>query len=92
MDANMNVNKLYETISRKAMTSGTLTEVPDKSVFMKYILKNLENNEEKYFPSEHLFFKIKPAVSNNSPNIPQFGVVQGSGDEGGDFVFIRRDY
>jgi hypothetical protein len=92
MDASLNVNKLYETISRKAMTSGTLTEVPDKSVFMKYILKNLSNNEEKYFPSEHLFFKIKPAVSNNSDNIPQFGVVQGSGDEGGDFIFIKRDY
>ena len=90
MDASLSINKLYETTSRKAMTSGTLTEVPDESVFMQYILKNLENNDEKYMPSEHLFFKIKPAVTNNSETIPQYGVIHGAGDEGGDFIFIKK--
>ncbi|UCH15439.1 MAG: caspase family protein, partial [Bacteroidales bacterium] len=32
-DASIGINKLYELNSRKAMTSGTLKEVPDKSVF-----------------------------------------------------------
>jgi hypothetical protein len=27
---------------------------------------------------------------NNAPTVPQFGVIQGAGDEGGDFIFIRR--
>ncbi|PIB36341.1 hypothetical protein BFP72_13520 [Reichenbachiella sp. 5M10] len=89
-DASMGINKLYEIPSRKAMTSGTLTEVPDKSVFMKYLLKNLETNDEKYVASEQLFYRIKPAVLNNSPNTPQFGEIRNTGDEGGDFIFQRR--
>jgi hypothetical protein len=31
------------------------------------------------------------AVINNSRVIPQFGVIQDVGDEGGDFIFILRD-
>ena len=89
-DASMAINKLYDLPSRKAMTSGTLTEVPDKSVFMKYFLKHLDGNEEDHIASEQVFYNIKPAVLNNSPNTPQFGVMQSTGDEGGDFIFIRR--
>lgn len=90
-DSSVGLSMLYDTPSRKAITSGTLSEVPDKSVFMKYILKFLEGNEKKYFTTEQMFYKIKPAVSNNSANIPQFGVLQGTGDEGGDFVFRLRE-
>jgi hypothetical protein len=30
------------------------------------------------------------AVMNNSENVPQFGTIQNVGDEGGDFIFIKR--
>ncbi len=69
------------------MTSGTLKEVPDQSVFLKYLLKRLEENDESYLPSEQLFYSLKQAVLNNSNNIPQFGEVKDAGDEGGDFIF-----
>jgi hypothetical protein len=82
--------KLYELTSRKAMTSGTLTEVPDKSVFVEYLIKRLKDNQEPYLSSEQLFFSFKPAVLNNTENIPQFGVVGNTGDEGGDFLFIKK--
>ena len=84
---------LFQMTSRKAITSGTLTEVPDDSVFMKYLLKNLESNQSKYLTSQDLFAKFKIAVLNNSPlnQVPQYGVVQGSGDEGGDFIFVRKE-
>jgi len=82
--------KLYELTSRKAMTSGTLTEVPDKSVFIDFLVKRLNENQEHYLPSEQLFFSFKPAVVNNTESIPQFGVIGNSGDEGGDFIFIKR--
>ena len=82
--------RLYELTSRKAMTSGTLTEVPDKSVFIEFLVKRLADNSESYLSSEQLFFSFKPAVLNNTENIPQFGVVGNAGDEGGDFLFIRR--
>jgi len=85
------VQKLYNLSSRKAMTSGTLKEVPDKSVFVKYLVKKLTQNPEKYLSAEQLFFSFKPAVLNNSENIPQYGVIKNAGDEGGDFIFIRKE-
>jgi len=90
MDATLAINKLYELPSRKAMTSGTLTEVPDQSAFLKYMIDRLQNNFEKYLSSEQLFVKFRMAVINNSNVLPQFGVIQDVGDEGGDFIFILR--
>jgi hypothetical protein len=89
-DANVAINKLYSITSRKAMTSGTLEEVPDRSVFLEYLLKRLLENEKKYISANELFNSFREAVLNNSPNIPQYGVIQDTGDEGGDFIFIKR--
>lgn len=90
LDATVAINKLYELPSRKAMTSGTLTEVPDQSAFLKYMIDRLQNNFEKYLSSEQLFGKFRMAVINNSNVLPQFGVIQDVGDEGGDFIFILK--
>lgn len=90
-DADMAINKLFELLSRKAMTSGSLTAVPDESVFVKYLLDRLENNMDKYLSSEQLFNKLKIPVMNNSNLVPAFGEIRDVGDEGGDFIFILRD-
>ena len=90
LDASVAVNKLYSMTSRKAMTSGTLEEVPDRSVFLEFLLKRLQINEKKYLPASELFNSFREAVLNNSPNIPQYGVIQDTGDEGGEFIFIKR--
>jgi len=84
------IEKLYKLPSRKAITSGTLKEVPDQSVFVEFLLKRLNENGEYYLSSEQLFSSMRVAVMNNSPNVPQYGTIQNVGDEGGDFVFIRR--
>ena len=89
-DATKAVNMLYELRSRKAMTSGTLTEVPDRSAFVKYLLDRLNENTEKYLTSEQLFSSFRMAVINNSDVVPQYGEIYNVGDEGGDFVFIRK--
>lgn len=89
-DAPNSINKLYELPSRKAMTSGTLTEVPDKSVFMETLVKRLDSNTQKYITTEELFASIKPAVLNNTETVPQFGDIKGVGDEGGDFIFVLK--
>jgi len=90
-DAGLAINMLYELKSRKAMTSGTLTEVPDQSAFLKYMVDRLITNTFKYLPSEQLFSSFRIAVINNSSVVPQFGVIQDVGDEGGDFIFILRE-
>lgn len=89
-DASIGINKLYSLTSRKAMTSGTLKEVPDRSVFIEYFIKRLLNNNKKYISSGELFNSFRDAVLNNSPNIPQYGIIQNTGDEGGEFIFIKR--
>jgi len=63
---------------------------PDKSVFLDYLIRRLDENMDTYLASEQLFSSLRIAVMNNSPNIPQYGTIQNVGDEGGDFIFIRR--
>ena len=89
-DASNAIEKLYALPSRKAMTSGTLTEVPDRSAFIKYLVERLENNTEKYMLSEQLFSSFRMAVINNSDVVPQYGEIRNVGDEGGDFIFIKK--
>jgi tetratricopeptide (TPR) repeat protein len=82
--------KKYELKSRKAMTSGILQTVPNKSVFFKYLADRLERNQAKYLSASQLFQDIEIPVGNNSPNTPQFGVIYNVGDEGGDFIFVLK--
>ncbi|HMJ67302.1 MAG TPA: caspase family protein [Cyclobacteriaceae bacterium] len=86
----MRINEMYRDKSRKAMTSGNLTEVPDKSVFLKFFLKTLDENPDPFMPSSVLFNRIYEPILNNANTTPQFGVVQGAGDEGGDFLFFKK--
>jgi hypothetical protein len=84
------VAKIYQLPSRKAMTSGTLTTVPDNSKFMEYLLKRLRDNPNQFLTARQLFFSVETAVMNNTNTVPQFGVIQEAGDEGGDFIFMRH--
>jgi hypothetical protein len=83
--------KVYRLPSRKAMTSGTLQTVPDESRFMQYIIQRLSENNKRYLTARSLFTQIETAVINNTNNVPQYGTIQNAGDEGGDFIFIRRN-
>ena len=85
-----NAKRKYSLTSRKAITSGTLKTVPNKSVFIKYLLKRLHENKDPYLSTRKLFDRIEEPVMNNSANTPQRGVIHGSGDEGGDFIFIKK--
>lgn len=89
-NASVEYANMIKRASRKAMTSGSLTTVPDKSVFMRYLLKTLNENENIYLASEELFDVVRMAMRNNAGTKPLYGEIQNAGDEGGDFVFIKR--
>jgi hypothetical protein len=72
------------------MTGVALNELPDQSTFSKYLVAGLKNNNEKFLSSEQLFSSFRNSVINSSNVIPQYGVIQGIGDEGGDFIFILK--
>jgi hypothetical protein len=40
--------------------------------------------------SQQLFDSFRQAVINNSMVVPQDGVIAEAGDEGGDFIFVKR--
>ena len=87
------IQELYKLPSRKAMTSGMMKPVADKSVFIEYLVKRLNDNTDKFLPAEQLFSRFKAAVINNSTTgqVPQFGEIREAGDEGGDFIFIKKE-
>jgi hypothetical protein len=86
------VEKIYELPSRKAITSGALKTVPDRSVFVEFFVKRLKDNREPYLDTQKLFTSLREAVINNSPSkqTPLYGAINEAGDEGGDFVFVKR--
>lgn len=81
--------------SRQAMTSGGIEPVMDggkegHSVFAYYLLQALNENTNKYFDASQLYSKIKIPVVNNSEQTPNFNPVKNTGDEGGQFIFIKK--
>ncbi len=83
--------------SRTAMTSGALTTVPDRSVFVQYLLDRLERNAAPYLFAQDLFAQLRQPVINNNKRqadgsiaTPRYGVIQETKDEGGDFIFLRK--
>jgi WD40 repeat protein len=82
-------------VSRQALTSGGIEPVMDggkdgHSVFAYYLLKTLESNTGKYFDASQLYTKIKIPVINNSEQTPKLAPIKNSGDEGGQFIFIKK--
>jgi tetratricopeptide (TPR) repeat protein len=85
------VQRMNEKISRVAITSGNDTEVPDKSVFMKYLVKALSENKEKYLTAQKMFVnQIIEAVMTETKTEPRYGTLELAGHLGGDFIFIKK--
>jgi len=86
------IEELIRIQSRRAITSGALTTVPDRSPFVDYLVKRLESNEDEYLRAGTLFERLQVPVINNSTTrqTPQYGVIPETEDEGGQFIFVRR--
>ena len=88
-DMDQGTVRLYSLKSRKAITSGNLKEVPDNSILMPFLLRELEQNKRAFLSSDKLFYAIRTNILNNSTTQPMYGVIFGTGDEGGEFVFYN---
>lgn len=86
------IEEAYKERSRKAITAGNLTQVPDRSVFKEYLVKRLQDNTSAYLDAGTLYSSIKAPVTNNSPlrQRPLYGIIQQTGDEGGEFIFVHK--
>jgi hypothetical protein len=88
-------SKVYNLVSRKAITSGGLEPVMDggkegHSVFAYYLLKSLSTNNSNFYDANQLFDAVKIPVINNSQQTPDFKPIKDTGDEGGQFIFMKK--
>jgi hypothetical protein len=88
-------SKIYNLASRKAITSGGIEPVMDggkngHSIFAYYLLKSLSSNDNNMYDAGQLFESIKIPVVNNSTQTPNFQPIRDTGDEGGQFIFIKK--
>jgi len=88
--------EVYSKTSRLALTSGGLEEVMDAgkdghSIFTYYLIKALKDNSKKLLDAGQLFNDFRIAVTNNSEQTPQLQVIRDTGDEGGQFIFVRKE-
>lgn len=89
-EGSQSVKKAFDAPSRKAMTSGNLTEVPDRSVFLEQLVDKLSNNTKSYITAEEIFASIRNVVLSSSPATPMYGDIKDAGDQGGDFIFVLK--
>tara|TARA_B110000259_G_scaffold187895_1_gene243900 strand:+ start:418 stop:3390 length:2973 start_codon:yes stop_codon:yes gene_type:complete len=85
---------LIEKKVRKALTSGGLEPVLDGgggdgnySIFADSFIRLLSNNNS-VLATNSLYTDLGKMVSSVSSQTPQYGAVQRTGDEGGDFIFV----
>lgn len=86
------VKQIYTKRSRKAMTSGAAEEVSDASPFMQLIRSELGNNRQQVLLATQLFSAVQDSlVRMDYGQAPQFSNILTDGNDGGDFVFVRKD-
>ncbi|MBS1491678.1 MAG: hypothetical protein JSS93_14215 [Bacteroidetes bacterium] len=50
----------------------------------------MNENTQPYITAHDLFNALYTAVLNNTNTVPLYGVIQDTGDEGGEFIFIKK--
>jgi len=89
-----NIQRKYSIKSRKAISSGDSEQtVPDKSLFINYLINHLKKNKENYLYAEKLFVNINDDFikADHSDQNPIYGKILHTGldKDGGDFIFVR---
>ena len=87
--------EVYNRSSRQAITSGGIEPVMDggrdgHSVFTYYFLRALKQNRDPYYDAGQVFERLKIPVANNSEQTPILQAIKNTGDEGGQFIFVRK--
>jgi hypothetical protein len=79
----------YKFKSRQMLTSGGLEKVPGESIFIKMVMKALQENQEKYLSAKVLYNLIFSGVRNQTNKEPELNLFGKDGNEGGQFYFIK---
>ena len=93
--------KYFEKVSKKKsvqiMAAGGFEFVDDDyresghSPFTYFLINELKTNNSPMLTVSQLSGNVERAVANNVDQVPESGVLQGAGDELGEFIFIKLD-
>ena len=93
--------KYFEKVSNKKsvqiMAAGGFEFVDDNyrksghSPFSYFLINELKTNNSPMFTVSQLSGNVERAVANNVDQVPESGILQGAGDELGEFIFIKMN-
>lgn len=89
--------KVASKKSVQIMSAGGVEFVDDNynrsghSPFTYFLLNELKTNNRPLLTMSELSTNVEKAVANNVAQVPESGVLQGAGDELGEFIFIKVD-
>lgn len=88
------IREKYNIKSRRAISSGDDKQsVPDRSIFLDYLINSLKINQNKYLYAQKLFTDVCDVFiyENKTDQNPVYGSIANIGDEiGGDFIFVKK--
>lgn len=88
------IREKYNIKSRRAISSGDDKQsVPDRSIFLDYLINSLKINQNKYLSAQKLFTDVCDVFiyENKTDQNPVYGSIANIGDEiGGDFIFVKK--
>ncbi len=88
-------NKVAKKKSVQIMSAGGIEFVDDNyqqsghSPFTYFLVNELKANDKPLITVSELSSNVNKAVANNVNQVPESGVLQGAGDELGEFIFIK---
>lgn len=101
VDPDMGSERYYQKVSSKKsvqiITAGGVEYVDDNyrnsghSPFTYFLLNELRHNNRPYLTAGELSQNVEKAVANNVAQVPESGVLNESGDELGEFIFLKMD-
>ena len=94
-------DRYYQQVADKKsvqiITAGGVEFVDDNynnsghSPFTYFLLNELKHNNKPLITASEVSTSVEKAVANNSSQVPEAGVLQGAGDELGEFIFLKLD-
>lgn len=95
------IEQYYKKVAAKKsvqiMSAGGLEFVDDNyrnsghSPFTYFLINELKNNDRPLITLSELSTNVQKAVANNVDQTPETGVLQGAGDELGEFIFFKME-
>ena len=94
-----NAGAYYQKVANKksvqVLTAGGVEYVDDDyqasghSPFSYFLINELKHNEKPLLTASELASNVEKGVANNVDQVPASGVLQGAGDELGEFIFLK---